>query len=147
MPVFFHARYSSPTEPGKDNAAALAEILQVAEATGASVHVDHITSTGGTRTMGQSVETLEAGPRPRPRRDRLHVPLRLLGHVRSGRPGSTTGWQQRFEITYSDLQIPGTDERLTESTFAQATSARTRWWPPTPSLRRTWSRACRPAGS
>ncbi len=28
------------------------------------------------------------------------------------------GWQQRFEITYSDLQVPGTDERLTESTFA-----------------------------
>ena len=28
MPVFFHVRYSSPDEPGKDNATAIAEVLE-----------------------------------------------------------------------------------------------------------------------
>ena len=119
MPVFFHARYSSPNEPGKNNATALAEVLQVAEATGASVHVDHITSTGGTHTMHQSIETLEKA-----RSRGVDVTACMYPYdfwaTYAASPRFNYGWQQRYEITYSDLQIPGTDARLTESTFAEA---------------------------
>ena len=118
MPVFFHARYSSPSEPGKDNAAALAEVLQIAEATGASVHVDHITSTGGTHTMVQSVETLEAA-----RAKGVDVTACMYPYTfwatYAASPRFGPGWQQRYQLTYADLQVPGTDQRLTAESFAR----------------------------
>ncbi|HVN49950.1 MAG TPA: amidohydrolase family protein, partial [Acidimicrobiales bacterium] len=121
MPVFFHARYSSPTEPGKDNAAALAEILHVAEETGASVHVDHITSTGGTHTMHQSIETLE-----RARSRGVDVTACMYPYDFWATYAASSrfdyGWQQRYQISYGDLQVPGTDQRLTAETFAEAQS-------------------------
>ncbi len=119
MPVTFHVRYSSPDEPGKDNATALAEVLSVARATGASVHVDHITSTGGTHTMPQSVATLEQA-----RADGVDVTACMYAYdfwaTTAGSPRFSDGWQERFRITYSDLAIPGKGERLTEATFNQA---------------------------
>ncbi len=119
MPVFFHARYSSPNEPGKNNAAALAEVLQIAETTGASVHVDHITSTGGTHTMPQSVATLEQA-----RARGVDVTACMYPYTfwatYAASPRFGEGWQQRYEISYGDLQIPGTPQRLTEATFVQA---------------------------
>ena len=119
MPVFFHVRYSSPNEPGKDNATALAEVLQIAEATGASVHVDHITSTGGTHTMPQSVATLEKARARGVDVTACMYPYNFWAtYAASSRFGY--GWQQRFEISYGDLQIPGTPQRLTEASFAQA---------------------------
>ena len=119
MPVFFHVRYSSPNEPGKNNATALAEVLQIAEATGASVHVDHITSTGGTHTMPQSIETLEKARAKGVDVTACMYPYTFWAtYAASSRFGY--GWQQRYEISYGDLQIPGTDQRLTEATFAQA---------------------------
>ena len=36
-----------------------------------------------------------------------------------GSPRFNPGWQERFRITYGDLQIAGTTERLTEATFRQ----------------------------
>jgi N-acyl-D-aspartate/D-glutamate deacylase len=119
MPVFFHARYSSPTDPGKNNATALAEILQVAETTGASVHVDHITSTGGTHTMHQSIETLEKARSRGIDVTACMYPYNFWAtYAASSR--FNYGWQQRYEIGYGDLQIPGTDQRLDEATFAEA---------------------------
>jgi len=119
MPVFFHVRYSSPNEPGKDNATALAEVLQIAETTGASVHVDHITSTGGTHTMPQSIATLEKA-----RSRGVDVTACMYPYTFWATYAASSrfnyGWQQRFEISYGDLQIPGTGARLTEATFAQA---------------------------
>jgi len=119
MPVTFHVRYSSPDDPGKDNATALAEVLQVARATGASVHVDHITSTGGTHTMPQSIATLEQA-----RADGVDVTACMYAYdfwaTTAGSPRFDDGWQQRFRITYSDLAIPGQGERLNEATFNKA---------------------------
>ncbi len=119
MPVTFHVRYSSPDDQGKDNATALDEVLQVARATGASVHVDHITSTGGTHTMPQSIATLEAA-----RADGVDVTACMYAYdfwaTTAGSPRFSDGWQQRYRITYGDLAIPGKGERLTESTFNKA---------------------------
>jgi N-acyl-D-aspartate/D-glutamate deacylase len=116
MPVMFHVRYSSPDEPGKNNAAAIAEVLKVAQTTGASVHVDHITSTGGTHTMPETIATLEQA-----RASGVDVTACMYPYdfwattLASAR--FAPGWQQRFRITYGDLVVPGTGERLTEATF------------------------------
>jgi len=116
MPVFFHVRYSSPDEPGKDNATAIAEVLNVARATGASVHVDHITSTGGTHTMPQTLETLNQA-----RADGIDVTACMYPYTfwatYLGSARFKDGWQQRFRIGYGDLEVAGTGERLTASTF------------------------------
>ena len=116
MPVMFHVRYSSPDDPGKDNATAIAEVMQVAKTTGASVHVDHITSTGGTHTMPASIATLEQA-----RSEGVDVTACMYPYdfwaTTLASPRFAPGWQERFRITYSDLAVPGTGERLTESTF------------------------------
>jgi N-acyl-D-aspartate/D-glutamate deacylase len=116
MPVMFHVRYSSPDEPGKDNATAIAEVLQVAKNTGAMVHVDHITSTGGTHTMPQTIATLEQA-----RADGIDVTACMYPYdfwaTTLASPRFAPGWQERFRISYGDLAVPGTGERLTEATF------------------------------
>lgn len=116
MPVMFHVRYSSPDVAGQDNATAIAEVLQVAKATGASVHIDHITSTGGTHTMPQSIATLEQA-----RADGIDVTACMYPYdfwaTTLASPRFADGWQERYRISYGDLAVPGTGERLTEASF------------------------------
>lgn len=115
VPVYFHARYSDMTEPGT-NIDAIDEIIGYARETGASVHVDHINSTGGTFSMKQSLDMLAKA-----RAEGLDItactyPYDYWGtYLNSAR--FDEGWQERFRITYKDLQIAGTSERLTETTF------------------------------
>jgi hypothetical protein len=116
MPVFFHVRYSSPDEPGKDNATAIAEVLDIARQTGASVHIDHLTSTGGTHTMPQTLDTLNQA-----RADGIDVTACMYPYTfwatYLGSARFNSGWQQRFRIDYGDLEVAGTGERLTAATF------------------------------
>lgn len=115
VPVYFHARYSDMIEPGT-NIDAMNEIIGYARDTGASVHVDHINSTGGTFSMKRSLDMLAKA-----RAEGLDItactyPYDYWGtYLNSAR--FDEGWQERFKISYKDLQIAGTSERLTETTF------------------------------
>lgn len=115
VPVYFHARYSDMEEPGT-NIDALNEIIGYARVTGASVHIDHINSTGGTFSMTQSLGMVEKA-----RSEGLDItsciyPYDYWGtYLNSAR--FDPGWQTRFRIGYGDLQIAGTNERLNEQTF------------------------------
>jgi len=115
VPVYFHARYSDMEEPGT-NIDALNEIIGYARATGAAVHIDHIHSTGGTFSMKQSLQMIAEA-----RAEGLDItacvyPYDFWGtYLNSAR--FDEGWQERFRISYEDLQIAGTSERLTEETF------------------------------
>jgi N-acyl-D-aspartate/D-glutamate deacylase len=116
LPSFFHGRYSTDVPPD-DNAKTLQEILDLARETGSGVHVMHITSTGGTFQMAQSLETLQ-----RARDDeKIDVTACLYPYnfwatyIRSAR--FAPGWEERFHITYNDLVVPGTGERLTKQSF------------------------------
>lgn len=117
VPLLFHARYSDPDPPGT-NAEAIAEVLRVARATEAAVHIQHITSTGGTYTMPETLATLDQA-----RADGLAVTACLYPYdfwaTTLASPRFAEGWQERFRIDYSDLEIAGTGERLTERTFAR----------------------------
>jgi dihydroorotase len=116
LPSFFHGRYSTDVPPD-DNAKTLQEILDLAHQTGSGVHVMHITSTGGTFQMAQSLQTLQ---RARDN-DKIDVTACLYPYtfwatyIRSAR--FAPGWEDRFHITYSDLVVPGTGERLTKASF------------------------------
>ena len=58
VPVFFHVRYSTMEAPGT-NIDALNEVITLAGKIGASIHVDHINSTGGTFSMAASLELIK----------------------------------------------------------------------------------------
>src|SRR4029077_16101571 len=58
LPSFFHGRYSTDVPPD-NNSKTIAEILDLARQTGGAVHVMHITSTGGTFQMPDTLAALQ----------------------------------------------------------------------------------------
>jgi dihydroorotase len=117
VPVFFHARYSTMDGPGT-NLDALREIIEDCRETGAAAEIEHITSTGGTFSMPQSLAMLDAA-----RASGLDITADSYPYaywatyLDSER--FAPGWQRRFRITFSDLQIAGSSERLTAESFAR----------------------------
>ncbi len=113
-PVFFHARYSDTIPPGT-SAEGIHEVLEAARRTGAAVHVDHITS-AATFDMAAELDSLA-----RARRAGLSVMACLYPYdfwaTNLNKARYDPGWQQRFGISYGDLQIAGTAERLTAESF------------------------------
>ena len=100
------------------NLDALEEIIGDARASGAAVEVEHLTSTGGTFSMSQSLAMLEAA-----RTSGLDITADSYSYdywatyLDSER--FAPGWQQRFRISFGDLQIAGSTERLTAESFAR----------------------------
>jgi N-acyl-D-aspartate/D-glutamate deacylase len=115
VPVFFHARYSDMEVPGT-NFDGLREIISYARLTHASVHVDHINSTGGTFSMPASLALLDSA-----RATGLDITACMYPYtfwatyLNSAR--FDAGWQSRFRISYGDLQLGGSSERLTPESF------------------------------
>jgi dihydroorotase-like cyclic amidohydrolase len=115
VPVYFHARYSDMEEPGT-NIDAIKELIGYARASGAAVHIDHINSTGGTFSMTQSLKMVADAIAEGLDITSCIYPYDYWGtYLNSAR--FDEGWQERFRITYKDLQIAGTKERLTAETF------------------------------
>lgn len=117
VPVFFHVRYSTVEPPGT-NFDALREVLSLARRTGVTVHIEHITSTGGTFSMPESLRLLQAA-----RDEGLDVTACAYPYPYWGSPLNSArfskGWQRRFHIDYGDLQLAGSAERLTPGSFRQ----------------------------
>ncbi|TFE25382.1 amidohydrolase family protein [Cohnella luojiensis] len=115
VPVYFHARYSDMEEPGT-NIDAINELLGYARASGAAVHIDHINSTGGTFSMTQSLKMVSDAIAEGLDITSCIYPYDYWGtYLNSAR--FDEGWQERFRITYKDLQIAGTNERLDAESF------------------------------
>lgn len=117
VPVFLHVRYSDMEPPGT-NLEALDEVIGAARRTGAPIHIDHINSTGGTHSMRASLRLLQEARAAGVDVTACIYPYPYWAtYLSSAR--FDAGWQKRFGITYSDLQIPGTTARLTPETFRQ----------------------------
>ncbi|WP_373230343.1 amidohydrolase family protein [Cohnella sp.] len=115
VPVYFHARYSDMEEPGT-NIDAINELIGYARASGAAVHIDHINSTGGTFSMTQSLQLVADAIAEGLDITSCIYPYDYWGtYLNSAR--FDEGWQERFRISYEDLQIAGTNERLTSESF------------------------------
>jgi N-acyl-D-aspartate/D-glutamate deacylase len=112
--VHVHLRYNGLIEP-TTGLAALQEVIADAAATGAPLHVVHITSMG----MRETPRLLEVihGAQKRG----LDVTTEAYPYI-AGSTGLQSaifdpGWQDRMGITYHDLQWTATGERLTAESF------------------------------
>ncbi len=116
--AFFHVRFSDPHPPGT-SLEAIAEVVEIARRTGVAVHVEHLSSTGGTHVMAEALDLIEAA-----RGEGLDVTACLYPYDFWGTFLASSrfalGWQERFGLDYGDLQIAGTDQRLTAATFDAA---------------------------
>jgi N-acyl-D-aspartate/D-glutamate deacylase len=116
VPVHVHLRNAGILEPN-NGIAGLEEVIAAAAATGAPLHVVHITSMG-LKLTPQMIEIVK-GAQARG----LDVTTECYPYT----AGSTgiesaifdSGWQERQGITYKDLQWAKTGERLTEETFSK----------------------------
>ena len=117
VPLCVHARYSDNLAPGT-NLQAIGELVQAARETGAHVHVEHVNSTGGTGVMAEALGRIS---------DAIDEGLSMTACVYPYEFWATylksaryQDWQEKYGISYRDLQVAGTSERLTEQTFDTA---------------------------
>jgi len=115
-PVFVHARYAGMQEPDT-GITALQEVIADAAATGAPLHVVHITSIG--LRITPTLLAMVKGARARG----LDVTTECYPYIAASTSLESAifdeGWQERMGITYKDLKWSETGERLTEQTFRE----------------------------
>lgn len=115
---FFHVRYATMYGPGGNNIDAINEVIGYARELGTSVQIVHINSTGGTFSMAESLKIIEEA-----RREGVDVMVDLYPYnswaTYSNSARFDPGWQERFQISYEDLQVGNSTERLTEESFAK----------------------------
>ena len=115
MPLFTHIRYSAPEPVGKTSLDAVDEAIRVARESGASVHIDHIPSMA-THVMPEAISRIDSA-----RNEGLDItgcfyPYTFWGTY-LGSARFAGDWQSRFRISYNDLQLAGSSERLTAQSF------------------------------
>jgi N-acyl-D-aspartate/D-glutamate deacylase len=116
VPLFVHMRNGGPLEPGVVDS--LQEMISDAAATGASVHVVHITSTA-LRETGFCLEMIE-GARARGIDITTEAYPYTAGMTDLGSAIFSEGWEARHGgMTVGDLQWALTGERLTAESFAR----------------------------
>jgi N-acyl-D-aspartate/D-glutamate deacylase len=115
-PLQVHLRYSSLLEP-ESGIAALEEVIAAAATTGAQLHVAHITSMGLKYTP-QMLQIIAGA-----RQHGLDITTECYPYTAASTNLNSAvfddGWQERYGITYHDLQWSETGERLTSETFAR----------------------------
>ena len=119
VPLCVHARFSDTTNT-ELQAQAIRELVDIAEQTGCHVHVEHLNSTGGTTRMAEALGSLEAAIDGGLRMSSCMYPYEFwatyLGTSRF------VGWEDKYGLSFDDLQVAGTSERLTEDTYDAALS-------------------------
>ena len=114
--AFIHMRSAGEVEPG-GSLDALQEVLANVAATGASVHIVHIGSMG----LRQTPRLLQMIDGARARG--LDVTTEVYPYTAASTYLQSAlfdaGWQERFAISFKDVQWAATGERLTEDSFAR----------------------------
>jgi N-acyl-D-aspartate/D-glutamate deacylase len=114
--AFIHMRSAGEVEPG-GSIDALQEVLANVAATGAAVHIVHIGSMG----LRQTPRLLQMIDGARARG--LDVTTEVYPYTAASTYLQSAlfdpGWQERFAISFKDVQWAATGERLTEESFAR----------------------------
>ncbi|NJL13387.1 MAG: twin-arginine translocation signal domain-containing protein [Microscillaceae bacterium] len=111
-PFFLHLRHSSPVKEIEG----VKEAIQLAQDTGARVHIDHLHSTGGTHDMPKALELIQNANLTGAEITICVYPYSYWAtYLISKR--FDPGWQERFGLSYEDLTIVGTGEKLNAQTF------------------------------
>ena len=117
VPLCVHARFSDNLAPGLQSDAT-GELVDVARETGCHVHVEHLNSTGGTGRMAEALDEIQAAIDEGLRMSACMYPYEFWATtLRSAR---FRDWQEKYGITFEDLQVAGTNERLSAATFDEA---------------------------
>ncbi len=113
-PLFLHLRYSSESQ----ELAGVDEAIRLSKESGARVHIAHLHSTGGTFHMAEALERIR-----RANAEGMEITCCVYPYSYWATYLHSTrfdeGWQQRYNLTYRDLQLVGTGERLTAERFAK----------------------------
>jgi len=113
-PLFLHLRYSSESQ----ELAGVDEAIRLAQESEARVHISHLHSTGGTFHMEAALEKIRTA-----RTQGMEITCCVYPYSYWATYLHSTrfdeGWQKRYNLTYNDLQLVGTGERLTKESFAR----------------------------
>ena len=120
VPVYTHVRSSGRKEPGS-SIESLTEVIGAAAVTGAPLHIVHINSSCGAQAL--DCLGLIAGARARDLDVTTEAYPYEAGMTYINSALFNPGWQEKFGITYHDLMLPETGERLTRERFEQLHSA------------------------
>jgi len=112
-PLFLHLRYSSREQEldGVD------EAVRYAKESGAHVHIDHLHSTGGTFHMESALDRIRTANGEGLSITTCVYPYSYWATYLYNRRFDA-GWQQRYGISFNDLRVVGSSERLTPQSFA-----------------------------
>ena len=120
VPVYTHVRSSGRHEPGS-SIESISEVIGAAAVTGASLHIVHINSS----CLAQALDCvgLVAGARARGLDVTTEAYPYEAGMTSINSALFNPGWQEKFGITYHDLMLPETGERLTKERFEELHSS------------------------
>lgn len=109
-----HTRYGTLLEE-QSNLTAIQEIMSCAMATGANAHIVHVPS----MALGNTEKALTFIERAQARGFDITCDFYPYGAFGTGLASEVfaPGWQEKFGMTYKDLEWAKTHERLTEETF------------------------------
>ena len=111
-PLFLHLRHSSKNK----ELDGVKEAISIARDTGATIHIDHLNSTGGTFNMIGALKLIKEA-----RRNGLKITTCVYPYsywatyLHSKRFGN--GWKERYNLDYSDLTVVGSGEKLSKNRF------------------------------
>jgi N-acyl-D-aspartate/D-glutamate deacylase len=113
-PMFLHLRYSSREQ----ELAGVDEAVQLARESGAHVHIDHLHSTGGTFHMESALDRIRAANAQGSKVTTCVYPYSFWATYLYNRRFDR-GWRERYGISFEDLRVVGSSERLSAGSFAR----------------------------
>ncbi len=114
VPFCLHLRYSSKERELEG----VREAVKIARASGAHVHIAHLHSTGGTFAMQQALDILHTARAQGLSMSTCIYPYTYWAtYLHSKR--FDEGWQQMYGLSYADLTVVGTGEKLSKVRFEQ----------------------------
>jgi len=116
LPVFTHVRSAGKVEPGS-SVESVSEVIGAAAVTGASLHIVHINSSCGSEV--QECMQLVAGARARGLDVTTEAYPYEAGMTYINSALFNPGWQAKYNISYQNLMLPETGERLTKQRFEE----------------------------
>ncbi len=125
LPVYTHIRSAGRVEPGS-SIESVSEVIGAAAITGASLHIVHINSS----CLRDSLECLSMveGARARGLDVTTEAYPYIAGMTAINSAVFSPGWQERMGISYNDLLLPDTGERLTKERFDELHNSSTAHW-------------------
>ena len=125
LPVYTHIRSAGRVEPGS-SIESVSEVIGAAAITGASLHIVHINSS----CMRDALECISMieGARARGLDVTTEAYPYIAGMTAVNSAVFSPGWQERMGISYGDLLLPETGERLTKERFDELHNSSTAHW-------------------